>query len=89
VFCNEPLQLIFSDFEPASLDAIWRRLRLIRPHLVHGHPSTMYQLALHIHGRRRNGAATFLHNPAFGIKHSTLHWMRVARRSLPPVPARS
>jgi hypothetical protein len=88
-FAMNRYNLFFSDFEPASLDAIWRRLRLIRPHLVHGHPSTMYQLALHIHGRRRNGAATFLHNAAFGIKHSTLHRMRIARRSLPPVPARS
>jgi phenylacetate-CoA ligase len=27
---------------------MWRDIKLIRPHLVHGHPSTMYQLALHV-----------------------------------------
>jgi phenylacetate-coenzyme A ligase PaaK-like adenylate-forming protein len=51
--------LFFANFEPDSLDAIWHRLGLIRPHLVHGHPSTMYQLALHVRARRIDGAAAF------------------------------
>jgi phenylacetate-CoA ligase len=51
-FAMNRSNLFFSDFEPASLDAMWRRLESIRPYLVHGHPSTMYQLALHVQERR-------------------------------------
>jgi phenylacetate-CoA ligase len=40
--------VFFASFEPAELEAMWRGIKLIRPHLVHGHPSTMYQLALHV-----------------------------------------
>jgi phenylacetate-CoA ligase len=58
-FAMNRYNLLFSDFEPASLDAIWHRLRSVRPYLVHGHPSTMYWLALHVHARRDRGAAAF------------------------------
>jgi phenylacetate-CoA ligase len=51
--------LFFSDFEPASLDATWRRLKSIRPYLVHGHPSTMYWLALHVLARGDKRAPVF------------------------------
>ena len=40
--------IFFASFEPAELEAMWRGIKLVRPHLVHGHPSTMYQLALHV-----------------------------------------
>jgi phenylacetate-CoA ligase len=51
--------LLFSDFEPASLDAMWHRIKSVRPFLVHGHPSTMYWLAVRVHSRREKGAAAF------------------------------
>ena len=44
--------LFWFDFEPASLDAMWRSIKSIHPYLVHGHPSTMYWLALYVHERR-------------------------------------
>jgi phenylacetate-coenzyme A ligase PaaK-like adenylate-forming protein len=40
--------IFFASFDPAELEAMWRRISRIRPYLVHAHPSTMYQLALHI-----------------------------------------
>jgi phenylacetate-CoA ligase len=40
--------IFFASFESAELETMWRDIKLIRPHLVHGHPSTMYQLALHV-----------------------------------------
>jgi phenylacetate-CoA ligase len=40
--------IFFASFDPAELEAMWRGIKRIRPHLVHGHPSTMYQLALHV-----------------------------------------
>jgi phenylacetate-CoA ligase len=51
--------LPFSDFEPASLDAMWRRLRSLRPYLVHGHPSTMYWLAVRVHALGDRGPPAF------------------------------
>ena len=51
--------LFFSDFEPASLETLWRRLQSIRPYLVHGHPSTIYQLALHVRDRRGKDTRAF------------------------------
>lgn len=43
--------LFFDDLSPESLDEMWRRLRRARPHLVHAHPSTIYQLAQHVDDR--------------------------------------
>lgn len=34
-----------ADFEPASLERIWSRIRRARPDLVQAHPSTLYSLA--------------------------------------------
>jgi phenylacetate-CoA ligase len=40
---------IFTDrFDAASLETIWRRLRRLRPHLIQGHPSTLYALAVYL-----------------------------------------
>lgn len=49
--------IFFSTFEPDELEAIWQKIRSIRPHLVHGHPSTLYQLALHVEKRHGGGKA--------------------------------
>jgi phenylacetate-CoA ligase len=43
--------IFFTSFDPSELEAIWREIKRIRPHLVHGHPSTMYQLALWVDAR--------------------------------------
>jgi phenylacetate-CoA ligase len=50
--------VFFASFEPGELEAIWRNIKRIRPHLVHGHPSTMYHLALHV-GSREGAAGVF------------------------------
>ena len=50
--------VFFASFEPCELEAIWRNIERIRPHLVHGHPSTMYHLALHV-GSRDGAAGVF------------------------------
>ncbi|MBL9125128.1 MAG: phenylacetate--CoA ligase family protein, partial [Planctomycetaceae bacterium] len=40
---------IFTDsFDPRSLEQVWRRLSRLRPHLIQGHPSTLYALAVHL-----------------------------------------
>lgn len=40
---------IFTDrFDAASLEQVWRRLRRLRPHLIQGHPSTLYALAVYL-----------------------------------------
>jgi len=45
---NNRYNIFFATFEPDELEEIWQQIRSIRPHLVHGHPSTLYQLALHV-----------------------------------------
>ncbi len=47
--------LFTADFEPESLDRIWRELRARRPYLVQGHPSTLYALAVHLRNSGQNG----------------------------------
>jgi phenylacetate-CoA ligase len=37
-----------ADFDAPSLQALWRRIKDVRPYLVHGHPSTLYHLARHV-----------------------------------------
>ncbi len=56
-FAMNRYNVFFTSFEPAALDAMWRRINSIRPHLVHGHPSTMYQLALHLDTQYDNATA--------------------------------
>jgi hypothetical protein len=34
---------------------MWRRVKSVRPYVVHGHPSTLYQLALQVNGRCEAG----------------------------------
>jgi phenylacetate-CoA ligase len=45
---NNRYNIFFSSFEPDELEQIWRQIENIRPYLVHGHPSTLYQLALYV-----------------------------------------
>lgn len=47
---NNRLNFEFASFSAAELDALWQRIRSVRPYLVHGHPSTLYQLALRVGG---------------------------------------
>ena len=45
---NNRFNLTFASFSSDELDRLWQRINAIRPYLVHGHPSTLYQLALHV-----------------------------------------
>lgn len=54
---NNRYNVFFSTFEASELEEIWQRIRAIRPHLVHGHPSTLYQLALQVEARHGGGDA--------------------------------
>ncbi len=54
---NNRYNIFFSTFDPAELEQIWQRIRAIRPYLVHGHPSTLYQLALHVEAKHGGGRA--------------------------------
>lgn len=56
-FAMNRYNIFFSTFEPDELEAIWQKIRSIRPHLVHSHPSTIYQLALHVEARHGGGKA--------------------------------
>lgn len=52
-FAMNRYNVFIGDFEPASLDRLWRRIRQIRPYLLHGHPSTISHLARHLDGQGR------------------------------------
>jgi phenylacetate-CoA ligase len=54
---NNRYNIFFSSFEPNELEDIWQRIKSIRPYLVHGHPSTLYQLALHVEAKYGGGRA--------------------------------
>jgi phenylacetate-CoA ligase len=54
---NNRYNIFFSSFAPNELEEIWQRIKSIGPHLVHGHPSTLYQLALHIEAKYGSGRA--------------------------------
>jgi phenylacetate-CoA ligase len=54
---NNRYNVFFSSFEPNELEDIWQRVKSIGPYLVHGHPSTLYQLALHVEARYGGGSA--------------------------------
>jgi phenylacetate-CoA ligase len=49
--------IFFSTFEPEELEGMWRKMKSIRPHLVHGHPSTLDRLAAHVETTRRKDKA--------------------------------
>jgi phenylacetate-CoA ligase len=48
---NNRFNLTFATFGPDQLDAIWQRIKRVNPYLLHGHPSTLYHLALHLEER--------------------------------------
>jgi phenylacetate-CoA ligase len=54
---NNRFTLTFASFSCNELDRLWRRIKAIRPYLVHGHPSTLYQLALHAAPQASQGRA--------------------------------
>lgn len=53
------VNLFTADFEPDSLERIWRSIRAERPYLVQGHPSTLYALAMHLRNCGHSGAGAF------------------------------
>ncbi|MCZ3376237.1 phenylacetate--CoA ligase family protein [Rhizobium sp. AG207R] len=44
--------IFFATFASEELEQIWRRIKSIRPHLAHAHPSTADQLAAHVETTR-------------------------------------
>lgn len=54
---NNRYNIFFSSFDPDELERIWREIQSVRPHLVHGHPSTLHQLALHVEANYGSGKA--------------------------------
>jgi phenylacetate-CoA ligase len=48
---NNRFNVTLATFAPDELDSIWRRIGRIRPYLIHGHPSTLHQLALHLEAK--------------------------------------
>jgi phenylacetate-CoA ligase len=56
---NNRYNIFFASFEPDELEVIWRQIKSIRPYLVHGHPSTLYQLALHVAAMHGRGGGAF------------------------------
>jgi phenylacetate-CoA ligase len=58
---NNRINVTFASYAPEELDDVWRRIVAARPYLVHGHPSTLYQMALHVaeHGLPRGAFKVF------------------------------
>jgi len=57
---NNRFNLAFSTFAPDELERIWQQILKIKPYLVHGHPSTLHQLAMHLEAQnlgKHQGAA--------------------------------
>lgn len=44
--------IFFENFSSAEFERIWRKIKIIRPHLVHAHPSTVDLLAAHVETTR-------------------------------------
>jgi phenylacetate-CoA ligase len=42
----------YDSFDSPGLEALWRQTKAIRPHLLHAHPSTVDQLAMHVEATR-------------------------------------
>lgn len=72
---NNRFNLTFSSFAPDELDNIWRRIQAIKPYLVHGHPSTLSQLAAHIEKKGKQ-------DRAFNIFESSGEVLSIAQRDL-------
>jgi len=72
---NNRFNLAFASFAPAELDRLWARITALRPYLIHGHPSTLYQLARHVSPRRPAA-------PAFAIFESSGEMLTATQRAL-------
>lgn len=72
---NNRFNLTFASFSFDELDHLWRRIKAIRPYLVHGHPSTLYQLALHV-------APQGAHDRAFKVFESSGEMLTQVQRDL-------
>jgi phenylacetate-CoA ligase len=56
-FAMNRSNIFFGALDEAGLEEMWATLRRRRPHLVHGHPSTLYALACHIEKTRGSAKA--------------------------------
>ena len=56
-FAMNRSNIFFGALDDAGLEEIWATLQRRRPHLVHGHPSTIYALACHIEKTRGSAKA--------------------------------
>jgi phenylacetate-CoA ligase len=45
-FAMNRTNIFFSSLDPDELKAMWRRIKVVRPYLVHAHPTTIFHLAL-------------------------------------------
>jgi phenylacetate-CoA ligase len=75
---NNRFNLTFATFAPAELDIVWQRIMRIRPFLVHGHPSTLYQLAVQLEARGFEA----VHGRAFEVFESSGEVLSAAQREL-------
>jgi phenylacetate-CoA ligase len=65
--------IFFASFDADELDRIWREIVRLRPYLVHGHPSTLWQLALHL---ERAG----IEQRVFNVFESSGEWLQDEQR---------
>jgi len=56
-FAMNRSNIFFGALDAAGLEEIWATLLRRRPHMVHGHPSTLYALACHIEKTRGSAKA--------------------------------
>lgn len=56
-FAMNRYNVFYSTFAAEELEDIWRQIQSIGPHLVHAHPSTVYQLAAHVEVTRGSDRA--------------------------------
>ncbi len=49
--------IFFDRLDAVGLEEMWQLLRLRRPYLIHGHPSTLHALACHVEARYGRGHA--------------------------------
>tara|TARA_R110002153_G_scaffold93700_6_gene226514 strand:- start:348 stop:1724 length:1377 start_codon:yes stop_codon:yes gene_type:complete len=65
--------IFFEDFSSAEFERIWRKIKTIRPHLVHAHPSTVDQLAAHVEKTRSS-------DKGFAVFESTGELLQTSQR---------
>lgn len=56
-FAMNRSNIFFGALDEAGLEEMWATLRRRQPHMVHGHPSTLYALACHIEKTRGSAQA--------------------------------